>query len=53
MAGSGAAAYLLISLLHGRFGIGVMRAKIAVEAALFLANFLIQRSVVFATRKRA
>jgi putative flippase GtrA len=53
VAGSGAAAYLLISVLHLRYGVGVMRAKIAVESGLFFINFLIQRSIVFATRKRA
>lgn len=53
VAGSGAVAYLLISMLHHRFGISVMRAKIAVESGLFFVNFLIQRSIVFAARKRA
>ncbi len=47
---SGSASYGLIRLLHSQLGIGVIRAKLLAEGALFLVNFLVQRDVVFAAQ---
>lgn len=53
VAASGTASYALIGLLRGAFGWPVMAAKIAAESILFLANFVIQRDVVFRRREPA
>lgn len=50
---SGLASYALIGLLRGAFAWPVMAAKIAAESILFLANFLVQRDVVFRRREPA
>jgi hypothetical protein len=44
---SGAASYLGIRFLTGRFGVHVMPAKLFVETLLFFGNFLVERSLVF------
>jgi len=49
---NGALSYAGIRLLNAYFGVNVLPAKIAVEALLFVANFVIQRDFVF-TRRRA
>ena len=47
---NGLASYALIQLLHFRFGIATVPAKLAAEGLLFLANFAIQRDLVFTKR---
>ena len=44
---SGTVSYLLIVLFTSRFGIGVLKAKLLAEGMLFLANFLVQRDIIF------
>jgi putative flippase GtrA len=44
---SGALSYGLIHLFVTYLSLGVLRAKLCAEAILFLANFLIQRDVIF------
>lgn len=46
-----AISYLLITLIHDRFQAGVVAIKLAVEAALFLASFLIQRDLIFSRKQ--
>jgi SAM-dependent methyltransferase len=47
---NGLASYALIQLLHFRFGIPTVPAKLAAEGLLFLMNFAIQRDLVFTKR---
>ena len=47
---NGFASYALIQLLHSRFGIPTVPAKLAAEGLLFLMNFAIQRDLVFTKR---
>jgi len=49
---SGYASYHLLSLLHSVLGWPVLVSKITAESILFLANFLVQRDLIF-TRKRS
>lgn len=44
---SGAASYGLISLFVSYLSLSVLRAKLLAESILFLANFLIQRDLIF------
>jgi putative flippase GtrA len=44
---SGTISYLMIALLTSRFGMGVLKAKLLSEGLLFLANFLVQRDLIF------
>ena len=37
----------MIVLFTSRFGMGVLRAKLLAEGILFLANFLVQRDIIF------
>ncbi|MGJ5817507.1 glycosyltransferase [Paludibaculum fermentans] len=46
-----AISYLLILLIHDRFPAGVVAIKLGVEAALFLASFLIQRDLIFSRKQ--
>ncbi len=46
-----AISYVLITLIHDRFQAGVVAIKVAVEAALFLASFLIQRDLIFSRKQ--
>lgn len=46
-----AISYVLITLIHDRFQGGVVAIKLAVEAALFLASFLIQRDLIFSRKQ--
>lgn len=48
---NGCVSYALIQLLHGRFGVGTIAAKLLAESVLFIANFAIQRDFVFTRRK--
>jgi putative flippase GtrA len=47
---NGLLSYALIQLLHYRFGVSTMPAKLAAEGLLFLLNFAIQRDFVFTRR---
>ena len=49
---NGIVSYAMIQLLHGRFGVATIPAKLFAEGLLFIANFAIQRDFVF-TRRRA
>jgi glycosyltransferase involved in cell wall biosynthesis len=49
---SGLASFQLLNLFRGWFGLGVLDAKMAAEAALFIVNFLVQRDWVFMRRSR-
>lgn len=44
---SGTISYFMIVLFTARFGWGVLRAKLTAEGILFLANFLVQRDIIF------
>lgn len=44
---SGIVSYGLIQLLRQTFGIGVLYAKVLAETTLFIANFTIQRDLIF------
>jgi putative flippase GtrA len=44
---SGTISYLMIVLFTSRFGIGVLKSKLLAEGILFLANFLVQRDIIF------
>ena len=44
---SGTVSFSLIRMFQTYFGLGVLRAKLCAEAILFLANFFIQRDVIF------
>ena len=44
---SGTVSYFMIVLLTSRFGIGVLKSKLLAEGVLFLANFLVQRDIIF------
>ena len=44
---SGTVSYLLIVLFTSRFEMGVLKAKLLAEGMLFLANFLVQRDIIF------
>ncbi|MBN9664080.1 MAG: glycosyltransferase [Acidobacteria bacterium] len=46
-----AISYLLITLIHDRLQAGVVAIKVAVEAGLFLASFLIQRDLIFSRKQ--
>jgi glycosyltransferase involved in cell wall biosynthesis/SAM-dependent methyltransferase len=48
---SGAVSYSLIGLLRSALPVGVIWAKLMAETALFLANFVIQRDLVFTKRQ--
>lgn len=48
---SGALSYAAIRFLHFRLGMGVVPAKLLSESVLFLANFIVQRDLIF-TRRR-
>jgi len=52
LAGSGLISYGMIQLFHSQFGLPVAVAKIVAELLLFIANFVIQRDLIF-TRKRS
>jgi glycosyltransferase involved in cell wall biosynthesis len=47
VAGSGTISYLMILLFTSHFGMGVLRSKLLAEGILFLANFLVQRDIIF------
>jgi len=47
---SGLASFQLLRLMERAFGLGVLDAKRAAEAALFLVNFVVQRDWVFVRR---
>jgi glycosyltransferase involved in cell wall biosynthesis len=47
---SGLIAYTMITVLHSRFGLPIVAAKLLAEGLLFLGNFVIQRDLIF-TRK--
>lgn len=47
---NGLLSYALIQLLHGRFGVPAMAAKLGAEGLLFLLNFAVQRDLVFSRR---
>ncbi len=44
---SGTISYGMIVLFTSRFGMGVLKAKLLAEGILFLANFLVQRDIIF------
>lgn len=44
---SGAISYFMIVLFTSRFGMGVLKSKLLAEGILFLANFLVQRDIIF------
>ncbi len=44
---SGTISYFMIVLFTSRFGWGVLRSKLTAEGILFLANFLVQRDIIF------
>ncbi len=44
---SGTVSYLMIVLFTSRFGMGVLKSKLLAEGILFLANFLVQRDIIF------
>lgn len=50
---SGTLSYAAIQLLHFRFGMGVVPAKLLSEGFLFIANFAIQRDFIFTRRQPA
>lgn len=45
---SGAVSFGIIQMLNTHFGLNILRAKLLAEVVLFLANFLVQRDVIFA-----
>ena len=45
--------YGLIQFLHLEFGVSVIPAKLGAEALLFIANFAIQRDLIFTRRERS
>jgi glycosyltransferase involved in cell wall biosynthesis len=47
---SGALSYAAIQFLHFRLGMSVVPAKLLSESVLFLANFIIQRDLIFTRR---
>ena len=47
---SGLASFQLLKLIGHWFGVGVLDAKMAAEAALFIVNFIVQRDWVFVSR---
>jgi len=49
---NGLVSYALIQFLHLTFGIHAVPAKLAAEALLFIANFAIQRDLVFTRREK-
>ncbi len=44
---SGTISYGMIVLFTSRFGMGVLKSKLLAEGILFLANFLVQRDIIF------
>jgi len=50
---NGVVSYSLIQFLHGTFGIRAVPAKLFAESLLFIANFAIQRDLVFTRRGKA
>ena len=44
---SGTISYFMIVLFTSRFGMGVLKSKLLAEGILFLANFLVQRDIIF------
>ncbi|HEX3878677.1 MAG TPA: bifunctional glycosyltransferase family 2/GtrA family protein [Bryobacteraceae bacterium] len=44
---SGAISYGMILLFTSHFGMGVLKSKLLAEGILFLANFLVQRDIIF------
>ena len=49
---NGLVSYSLIQFLHGAFGVRAVPAKLFAESLLFIANFAIQRDLVFTRRGR-
>jgi putative flippase GtrA len=49
---NGILSYALIQFLHYRIGIGIVPSKLAAEGLLFIANFVIQRDIVFTKARR-
>jgi glycosyltransferase involved in cell wall biosynthesis len=47
---NGVVSYALIGMIHARFGVGVIPAKMLAEGLLFLVNFLVLRDLVFTRR---
>ena len=47
---SGSLSYVLLNFLHESFGLPVLTSKIIAETFLFLANFAIQRDLIFTRR---
>jgi len=47
---NGLVSYSLIRFLHGAFGIRAVPAKLFAESLLFIANFAIQRDIIFTRR---
>jgi putative flippase GtrA len=50
---NGLVSYGLIEFLHRRFGVPTIPAKLGAETLLFIANFAIQRDLVFTRREAA
>jgi putative flippase GtrA len=50
---NGLVSYAMIEFLHVRFGIQAVPAKLFAEALLFIANFAIQRDLVFTRRENS
>ena len=48
---NGLVSYAMIEFLHLRFGVHAVPAKLCAEALLFIANFAIQRDLVFTRRE--
>lgn len=48
---NGIISYALITLIHSRFGVATIPAKLLAEGLLFLANFVIQRDLIFTKRQ--
>src|SRR5580704_2055883 len=48
---NGLVSYAMIEFLHVRFGVPAVAAKLFAEALLFIANFAIQRDLVFTRRE--
>ena len=50
---SGTISYGMIVLFTSRLGMGVLKAKLLAEGILFLANFLVQRDIIFTGGREA
>ncbi|MGA2433716.1 MAG: bifunctional glycosyltransferase family 2/GtrA family protein [Bryobacteraceae bacterium] len=49
---SGTCSYVLIRILHAKFDVPVIWAKLIAESSLFIVNFVVQRDFVFTRRSK-